>query len=1108
MGGILVANRGEIAIRIARAAGELGMRAVAVYASDDAGSLHARRAGEARALPGEGAAAYLDGEHLIAAATAAGCAAIHPGYGFLSENAAFARACAAEGIVFVGPGPELLELFGDKLAARDLAERLGVPVLPGTRGPVSPEEAAAFAAGQGAILLKAVAGGGGRGVAPVRDPAELADAYARCSAEASRAFGDGRLYAERLLPSARHIEVQIAGDGSGGVTHLWERDCGIQRRHQKLIEVAPSPSLAPGLRDRILDAAVAMARHVRYAGLGTFEFLVAGDGFWFIEANPRLQVEHTVTEEITGVDLVRAQIRLALGEPLASVGLARTPPASGSALQARVNTETLAADGTPRPHAGTIEAYAQPSGPGVRVDGYGYAGYRASLRYDSLLAKVITRGEDFASAAARARAALAEFQVEGVPTNIPLLLAILRHPVFAAGEWDTTFVAAHAAELLADASPGQGGPARPSGRPAAAPRGPRAAPEGTVAVAAPMQAVVSDVLVGAGDAVAAGDRLVALEAMKMEHAVTAPAGGTVRAIAVGKGDLVEEEAALLFLEPDGRDVPGGAAAGDRAGSAERPDGDWSAEVAEVARRRTLALEMGGPEKVARQHASGRLTARERIEALADAGSFREIGALTGFASYDADGGVASVLPANFVAGTALLDGRKVLLGIDDFTVRGGSGDAAIHAKQVYAEEYARQMRLPVVRLLDGASGGGSVKMAQEAGYTYVPVNPAWDAVVDSLSLVPVVSACLGPVVGLGAARLVMSHLAVLVEGAGQLFTAGPPVVLGGTGEDLTKEELGGAAVHRRNGAVERIVATEADAFEVIRRFLSYLPRSVFETPPVAASPAGSASPAEPGRPAEELLAAVPRNPREPYRIGPIMEAIFDAGSVLPYAEYGGATVTALARLDGHPVGVIAGDPHLGATMSAEGAQAVTRLADLCETFHLPIVSLTDQAGMTIGLAAEKRATIRHGARAIAAVYQARVPQAELILRRVYGVGGAGIVNRHRAVRSWAWPSGDWGSLPVQGGIEAAFRAQLAQLPEGPDRDAEIARIQAHLAAIASPFRTAEHFGVQDIIDPRDSRALLSDWVRDAYRLLPEQLGRPGFGTRPLSRRGEILGGMR
>jgi acetyl-CoA carboxylase carboxyltransferase component len=446
-----------------------------------------------------------------------------------------------------------------------------------------------------------------------------------------------------------------------------------------------------------------------------------------------------------------------------------------------------------------------------------------------------------------------------------------------------------------------------------------------------------------------------------------------------------------------------------------------------------------------------------------------------------------VLPANFVAGTARIGGRPVLLGADDFTVRGGSGDAAIHAKQVFAEQYAGEMRLPVVRLLDGASGGGSVKMTLTSGATYVPVNPAWDAVVDNLSLVPVVAACLGPVVGLGAARLVMSHLAVLVEGIGQLFTAGPPVVLGGTGEDLSKEELGGAAIHRRNGTIERFAQSEPEAFVLIRDFLSYLPGSVHELPPVAAS----ADP--PGRRAASLASAVPRNPRRPYRIGPVLAAIFDEGSVFPYAEYGGSTVTALARLDGHPVGVLATDPFRGTTMSAEGAQAMTRLVDLCETFHLPIVSLTDQGGLTVGRVAEQRGTIRYGARAIAAIYQARVPQAELILRRVYGVGGAGIVNRHRAGRSWAWPSGDWGSLPVQGGVEAAFRAELEQAA---DPAAEAARIRGELAALGSPFRTAEKFGVQDLIDPRDSRPLLCAWVRDAYRVLPELTGRPSFGTRP------------
>src|SRR5215471_15010234 len=300
-----------------------------------------------------------------------------------------------------------------------------------------------------------------------------------------------------------------------------------------------------------------------------------------------------------------------------------------------------------------------------------------------------------------------------------------------------------------------------------------------------------------------------------------------------------------------------AGAGDQAEPGQQ---DWMPEIEEIRSRREAALAMGGPQKVARQRAAGKLTVRERIELLADPGSFAEIGALTRFAGYDAEGRLASVLPANFVAGTARIGGRPVLIGADDFTVRGGSGDAAIHAKQVFSEQYACDMRLPVVRLLDGASGGGSVKSTLDAGYTYVPVNPAWDAVVANLSVVPVVAACLGPVVGLGAARLVMSHLAVMVEGIGQLFAAGPPVVRGGTGEDLTKEELGGSAVHRRNGSIERFVTSEDDAFSIIRRFLSFLPASVFEIPPVA----GCDDPA--GRRDEALVAAIPRSPRQPYRV--------------------------------------------------------------------------------------------------------------------------------------------------------------------------------------------------------------------------------------------------
>jgi acetyl-CoA carboxylase carboxyltransferase component len=517
---------------------------------------------------------------------------------------------------------------------------------------------------------------------------------------------------------------------------------------------------------------------------------------------------------------------------------------------------------------------------------------------------------------------------------------------------------------------------------------------------------------------------------------------------------------------------------------------WQPELDELSRRQRLAEQMGGPEKIRRQHDAGRLTVRERIDTLLDQGSFREIGALAGTARYDTDGELAGFMAANFVAGTGRIDGRKVVVGGDDFTIRGGASDAAIAGKQIYAEQLANQLRLPLVRLVEGTGGGGSVKSLEQTGHTYVPVNPGWDYVVDNLSVVPVVAAGLGPVAGLGAARLCAAHLSILVEGTAQLFVAGPPVVKSGVGEDVDKETLGGTRVHARNGAVDLIAGSETEAFELIRRFLSYLPPSAYALPPVRETQ----DPDPVGRREESLLSAIPRDRRQPYRIRNILRAVLDADSVLEIQRYGGSIVTALARLDGHPVGVVACDPYVsGGCMTAEGADAVIRLADLCSTFHLPVVTFTDQPGLLIGTRAEQRATIRHGVRAISAVYQGNGPGAEIIIRRVFGVGGAGLVNRHRVVRRWAWPSADWGSLPVEGGIEAAYRADLEAAE---DPAALLADIRIRLDAVRSPFRTAERFGVEEIIDPRETRPLLCEWVRDAYAILPSDPGRPSFGTRP------------
>ncbi|MDB5656632.1 MAG: pyruvate carboxylase, partial [Tardiphaga sp.] len=396
---LLIANRGEIAIRIARAAADAGLATVAIYPADDALSLHVRIADQSREIPGRGARAYLDIEGVIGAAKAMGCDALHPGYGFLSENADLARRCAEEGITFVGPSPAALQLFGDKVAAKQLATRCGVPIIAGTTGPSTLEEVKAFFASlgsHGAVMIKAMAGGGGRGMRAVDHAADLDEAYARCQSEAKAAFGSDGVYVERLIRNARHIEVQIIGDRHGDISHLWERECTVQRRHQKLVEVAPSPSLSDALRSRILEAAKRLAAEASYDSLGTFEFLVddeAGEGdgaFAFIEANPRLQVEHTVTEEVLLVDLVRAQLAVAGGATLASLGLdqASVPSPRGFAMQLRINMETMDASGATQPTGGTLSVFEPPSGPGVRVDTFGYAGYRTSAAFDSLLAKV------------------------------------------------------------------------------------------------------------------------------------------------------------------------------------------------------------------------------------------------------------------------------------------------------------------------------------------------------------------------------------------------------------------------------------------------------------------------------------------------------------------------------------------------------------------------------------------------------------------------------------------------------------------------------------------------------------------------------------------------
>jgi acetyl-CoA carboxylase carboxyltransferase component len=516
---------------------------------------------------------------------------------------------------------------------------------------------------------------------------------------------------------------------------------------------------------------------------------------------------------------------------------------------------------------------------------------------------------------------------------------------------------------------------------------------------------------------------------------------------------------------------------------------WEPELEEMRRREELAKAMGGQERVDRQHAAGRLTVRERIDRLLDPGSFEEYGGLAGFAAYR-DGELERFTPANSVVGTGRVAGRRLVVCGDDFTVRGGAADAAIHWKQVYAERLAGELRLPLVRLVDGTGGGGSVKSYETTGRTYVPANPGWDVVVENLGRVPVVAACLGPVAGLGAARVVTAHFSVMVRETSQLFIAGPPVVRHGMGREVTKEELGGWEIHaRESGAVDNLAEDEDDALGQVVRFLSYLPQSVWEA--AARQPCGD----DPGRTETSLRSIVPRSRRQVYDVRRLVGSVVDHGSLFEMGRgFGGSVVTALARLDGWPVGVVASDPRIyGGGMTAAASDKLARFVDFADAFHLPVVNFVDQPGFVIGVEAERAGTIRRGARALAAIYQARVPWVSIIVRKVFGVAGAAHGNAQSLNLRYAWPSGDWGSLPLEGGVQAAYRRDLEAAEDPAALEAEIT---ARLDALRSPFRTAEAFGVEKLIDPAQTRRLLCEWAPDAHRVAATQLGPPARGPRP------------
>ena len=1116
---LLIANRGEIAIRIARAAAELDIPTVAVYSADDAASSHVRATDESCPLEGIGAAAYLDIEGVVGAAKAAGCDALHPGYGFLAENSDLARRCAEEGIVFVGPSIESLELFGDKARARALAQEHDVPVLPGSAGAVDLAGAEAFLAGlgpAGAMVIKAVSGGGGRGMRVVEDGGGVAEAYARCRSEAEAAFGNGAVYVEELIPRARHIEIQVVGDGCGGVSHLGERECSVQRRHQKIVEIAPSPQLSEALRSRIAAAAVRMAQAVGYRSLGTFEFLVdatADDRFVFIEANARLQVEHTVTEEVTGVDLVQSQLRIAGGECLADLGLTQesVPAPRGYAIQSRVNLEQMQPDGTVRPAGGMLTVFEAPSGPGVRVDTYGCAGYATNPNFDSLLGKVIAASPspDFGAAVKRSLRALDEFQIDGVETNIGFLCNVLRHADFADGTVYTRWVDDNIATLAAPDGTADGAPSRDGVSGAGAKldsRDPLAAldffrqgegtrgagapaaaeivgPPNTDPVGAPLQGTVVEIQVAVGDQVREGQLLFVMSALKMEHLVHATFGGIVREITVSVGDTVYEDHPLIFVQP--------AEVGDAIVEPDKEiDLDYiRPDLQALFDRRAFGHDVNRPAAVERRHSRNRRTVRENIEMLIDPGTWIEYGelAIAGqrrkrpleelIRKTPADGLVAGVGSVN---GEHFGDDRNRVAFISyDDTVFAGTQGMNGHHKTDRMVDLAYELSLPVIFHAEGA-GGRSGETDGFEGRGFGGDVRTWDKMCRLSGTVPMIGITAGWCYAGNAAILGVTDLIIATEDA-LIAMGGPATIEGGGMGAFLPEEVGPISDIAPAGTVDLVVKDQDEAILMSKKLLSYFQGAIKDWECAD----------------QRLLRhVIPEHRLRAFDVREVVHLLADKDSVVELRpDFGIGMVTAFIRIEGRPFGLTANNnAFIGGAIDSDGSDKVARFWQLCDAWNIPIVTVVDTPGMMVGPDVERTGLVRHCSRLFVTGANLETPRFAVILRKGYALGSMAMLTGSARAPYFTvdWPTGEHGGMNVESGVLLSNREMLAKIEDVDERAAEYERLVDMAYVRGGSLNVASTYEIDNTIDPAETRYWIMQGLKACPNPDPIRRGRAQF----------------
>ncbi len=871
-----------------------------------------------------------------------------------------------------------------------------------------------------------------------------------------------------MIGEARHLEIQVVGDGTDVIV-LGERECTLQRRFQKLVEIAPSPTLAAGLRDRLCSAALSLARASRLVSLATFEFLVDPSStalpFVFIEANPRLQVEHTVTEEVFGVDLVQAQLAIAGGATLRSLGFdpSAPPRPQGFAVQWRINAETQDAQGEVRPSSGRIGRLDLPSGPGVRVDTHAVSGAAPSPHYDTLLAKLIVsqRGTDFGAVLRRSRRALAECRIEGLATNLPLLRVLAAAPeVQAQTPLHTRWIEAHwtalRGELPRHTDRVEAAPASD-----AAPRTEAPIPAGQTALRAPTAGRVVRCAAAVGDELAAGADAVVLEAMKMEHVLEAPSRLVVQEWRVAEGDFVDEGQVLLVaVSIDGVDAATGAP----------PEADLDhvrADLQRVIDRAAFTLDANRPVPVARRHASGGRTARENIADLCDAGSFDEYGAFAIAAQTrrrSREDLIANTPADGMVTGTGTVNAalfgaersRCVVMAYD-YTVLAGTQGMRNHAKTDRMLGLAHKLSLPTVLFAEGGGGRpGDTDHALVAGLN----NHTFTNFAALSGKVPVVGIVHGRCFA-GNAALVGCSDVIIATDATNLGMGGPAMIEGGGLGVFPPEAIGPAAVQAAGGVVDVRVADEAEAVAVARRYLGYFQGRTAQWQ---------------ARDARELRHLIPENRLRVYDIRAVIETLCDTGSVLELRrEFGAGIVTVLARIEGRPIGLFANNPmHLGGAIDPDAADKAARFLQLCNAHDLPILSLCDTPGFMVGPEIERLANVRHACRLFLNASHLQVPCFTVVLRKGYGLGAQAMAvgGFDAPVFTVSWPTGEFGAMGLEGAVKLGFRKELDAAAAGAERDALYRKLVDRQYEDGSAINMATVLEIDAVIDPAETRGWL------------------------------------